>query len=241
MERSLKIKKMKKTILLIGGSKGIGLEITKLLQSDHDVYVAARSKGELDTEKVNYQEFDVMENDIDDLDLPDTIDGLVYLPGSINLKPFKMMKNEIFEEDFQINFMGLVKTTQALLPKIKKSKHGSIVYFSTVAVQTGMPFHTSVAAAKGAIEGFARSLAAEYAPTVRVNVIAPSLVNTGLADKLLSREKQKEKMDQRHPLQRVGEPEDIAQMASFLLEEKSSWMTGQVIGVDGGISSLKIN
>lgn len=232
---------MKKNILLIGGSKGIGFEITKLLQDEHNLYVAARSKANLDTEKVNYQAFDVLKDEIDDLDLPDTIDGFVYLPGSINLKPFKMIKQKVFKEDFQINFMGLVKTTQKLLPKIKKSKSGSIVYFSTVAVQTGMPFHTSVAAAKGAIEGFARSLAAEYAPTIRVNVIAPSLVNTGLADKLLVREKQKEKMDQRHPLQRVGEPDDIAQMASFLLEEKSSWMTGQVIGVDGGMSRLKIN
>jgi NAD(P)-dependent dehydrogenase (short-subunit alcohol dehydrogenase family) len=173
--------------------------------------------------------------------LPDTLDGFVYCPGSINLKPFKMMKSEIFEQDMQINFISLMKATHGILSKLNNSKQASIVYFSTVAVQTGLPYHTSISAAKGAIEGFARSLAAEYAPAFRVNVIAPSLVNTPLANKLLGNEKKKEKMDERHPLKRVGEASDISKMASFLLSDNSTWMTGQVIGIDGGIGSLNVS
>jgi len=152
-----------------------------------------------------------------------------------------MMKTEVFEEDFQLNFMGLVKSTKSVLKNLKNAKQASIVYYSTVAVQTGMPFHTSVAAAKGAIEGFARSLAAEYAPSFRVNVIAPSLTNTPLANKLLGNEKKKEKMDERHPLKRVGEATDLAKITAFLLSDDSSWITGQVLGVDGGMSSLNVS
>ncbi len=232
---------MKKNILLIGGSKGIGLEIVKQLHESHNLIVASRSDENLSEFNLNYQKFDALNDDVSNLDLPDQLDGLVYCPGSINLKPFKMMKPSVFEEDLQLNFMSLVKITHGLLGKLKASEQASLVYFSTVAVQTGMPFHTSVAAAKGAIEGFARSLAAEYAPSFRVNVIAPSLVNTPLAGKLLGNDKKKEKMDDRHPLKRVGEPKDIASMASFLLSEESTWITGQILGVDGGMSSLNVS
>ena len=232
---------MKKNILLVGGSKGIGLEIVKELSADHHLIVASRTDENLGDYDVTYHQFDAVSDDIKDLDLPDTLDGLVYCPGSINLKPFKMMKPQIFEDDMILNFMSLVKVTQGLLPKLKNSKQASLVYFSTVAVQTGMPFHTSVAAAKGAIEGFARSLAAEYAPSFRVNVIAPSLVNSPLASKLLGNEKKKEKMDERHPLKRVGEPADIGKIASFLLSDNSTWITGQVLGVDGGMGSLNVS
>lgn len=232
---------MKKNILLVGGSKGIGLEIVKELSADHHLIVASRTDENLGDYDVTYHQFDAVSDNIKDLDLPDTLDALVYCPGSINLKPFKMMKPQIFEDDMMLNFMSLVKVTQGLLPKLKNSKQASLVYFSTVAVQTGMPFHTSVAAAKGAIEGFARSLAAEYAPSFRVNVIAPSLVNSPLASKLLGNEKKKEKMDERHPLKRVGEPADIGKIASFLLSDNSTWITGQVLGVDGGMGSLNVS
>ncbi|PKG43247.1 SDR family NAD(P)-dependent oxidoreductase [Psychroflexus sp. MES1-P1E] len=232
---------MRKNILLIGGTKGIGLEIVKELSPDHNIIVASRSDENLSDYDVTHHMFDALTDDISELDLPDTLDGFVYCPGSINLKPFKMMKPEIFEQDMQINFMSLMKATHGVISKLKNSKQASIVYFSTVAVQTGLPYHTSVAAAKGAIEGFARSLAAEYAPTFRVNVIAPSLVNTPLANKLLGNDKKKEKMDERHPLKRVGEPSDIGKMASFLLSDNSTWMTGQVIGVDGGMGSLNVS
>ncbi|HAT70014.1 SDR family NAD(P)-dependent oxidoreductase [Croceibacter atlanticus] len=232
---------MKKNIVLIGGSKGIGLSITELLQDDHNLFVASRTTGELDTSLVTHLEFDVQKDDITSLNLPDQIDGLVFCPGSINLKPFKMLKPSDFEEDININFMSLVKAVHALLPKLKKSEQASLVFFSTVAVKVGMPFHTSVAAAKGAIEGFAKALAAEYAPTFRVNVIAPSLTDTPLAAQLLNNDKKREKMNDRHPLKRVGTTEDIAAIAKFLLTDQSAWITGQVFGVDGGMSTLNIN
>ena len=190
---------------------------------------------------MTHLEFDVTKDKIEDLDLPDTIDGLVYCPGSINLKPFKMLKPEAFEEELQLNFISLVKVVQGLLPKLKNSEQASLVFFSTVAVKVGMPFHTSVAAAKGAIEGFAKALAAEYTPSFRVNVIAPSLTNTQLAEKLLSNEDKIKKMNERHPLKRVGEAIDVANLVAFLLSEKSSWMTGQIIGMDGGMSTLNVN
>jgi len=232
---------MSKNILLIGGSTGIGFETAKRLQNDYNVIVASRQEGKLSELNVTHHPFDVLNDDITELDLPDVLHGLLYLPGTINLKPFKMLRPNIFEEDMKVNFFKLVETTQGVLSKLKEAEQASIVYISTVAVQTGMPFHTSVASAKGAIEGFARSLAAEYAPDFRVNVIAPSLTNTPLADKLLGNEKKKEKMDARHPLKRVAEASDISEMTSYLLTEKSSWMTGQVIGLDGGMSSLNIS
>lgn len=231
---------MKKNILLIGGSTGIGKEIAERLSDKANVIVASRNEIETDKD-IKHLKFDALEDDIKELELPDQIDGFVYCPGSINLKPFKMLGVENFEKEMNLNFFGLVKSLNGIMDKLKKSDQASLVFFSTVAVGTGMPFHTSVAAAKGAIEGFARSLAAEYAPNLRVNVIAPSLTDTPLAEKLLSSDDKKKKMDQRHPLKRYGKPEDIASAATFLLGEDSSWMTGQVLGVDGGLSALNVN
>jgi len=231
---------MGKNILLIGGSTGIGFEIAKKLHKDHHIYIALRKKADLENLEVTHFEFDVLKDDISSLDLPEKLDGLVYCPGSINLKPFKMLKPKDFEEEMQLNFFGLIKVVNALMPKLKSANQASLVFFSSVAVKVGMPFHTSVAAAKGAIEGFAKSLAAEYAPSIRVNVVSPSLTDTPLAEKLLNNEKKKEKMDQRHPLKRVGTTADIANISAFLLSEESSWITGQVLGVDGGLSTLNI-
>lgn len=229
-----------KNILLIGGSYGIGAAIASQLQSEANVIIASRTNENLAAEATHIT-FDATKNSITDLDLPDVIDGLVYCPGSINLKPFSMLKPEAFLEDLQLNFLSLVQILKDVHPKLKASQQASVVVFSTVAVKVGMPFHTSVAAAKGALEGFAKSLAAEWAPTIRVNVIAPSLTDTPLAKRLLGNEKKKEKMDIRHPLKRVGEVADIANMATFLLSEKASWMTGQVLGVDGGMSTLNLS
>jgi len=229
-----------KNIVLIGGSKGIGLEVAKMLQDDHQVYVASRSEKNLADLKIKHLKFDATKDEVEALDLPETIDGLVFFPGSINLKPFKLLKPKDFEEDIQLNFLALVRVVQGLLPKLKNAEKASLVFYSTVAVKIGMPFHTSVAAAKGAIEGFARSLAAEYAPNFRVNVVAPSLTDTQLAEKLLNKEEKKKKMAERHPLKRIGKPEDIAKLTSFLLSEESDWITGQVFGVDGGLSTLNL-
>ena len=231
---------MEKTILFIGGSKGIGFETVKLLHDTHNVIVASRSQGELSETKAKHLNFDAFQDDINTLDLPDNLDGLVYCPGTINLKPFNRLKTDDFVEDLQKNFLSLIRITKELLPKLKKGHHPSIVYFSTVAVQLGMPFHTSVAASKGAIEGFTRALAAENAPTLRVNAIAPSLTHTGLSDKMLNNEKKLESMNERHPLKRIGKPSDIAAMVKFLLSEDSSWITGQIMKVDGGLSSVKL-
>lgn len=231
---------MEKNILLIGGSTGIGLEIANQLVKENNVIVASRNKGELNDD-IKHLEFDVLKDNIEDLDLPEKIHGLVYCPGSINLKPFKMLKHKDFEEEMNLNFLSLIKVVQGIMPKLKEAENASLVFFSTVAVKVGMPFHTSVAAAKGAIEGFAKSLAAEYAPSLRVNVIAPSLTDTPLAEKLLSNDSKKEKMSERHPLKRVGNAKDIANAATFLLSDENSWITGQIIGVDGGLSTLNIS
>lgn len=229
-----------KNIVLIGGSKGIGLATAKLLEKDYKVFVCSRSKENLSGLEVKHLAFDVLKDHAEELDLPETIDGLAYFPGSINLKPFKMLKPTDFEEEIQLNFLSLVKVVNVLLPKLKNADQASLVFYSTVAVKVGMPFHTSIAASKGAIEGFAKSLAAEFAPNIRVNVIAPSLTDTQLSEKLLNKEEKKKKMAERHPLKRIGTPEDIAKMTKFLFSEDSNWMTGQILGVDGGLSTLNL-
>lgn len=230
-----------KNILLIGGSYGIGLAIAKELQFENKVYVASRTNENIADMNVVHIPFDASTDTLDISKLPEVIDGLVYCPGSINLRPFRGLKIDAFENDLQINFISMVKVIQTILPKLTAANQSSIVLFSSVAASMGMPFHTSVAASKGAIEGFAKALAAEYAPKIRVNVIAPSLTDTPLAEKFLSNEEKKEKSAQRHPLKRVGTAEDMAQMASFLLGEKSSWISGQIFHVDGGMSTLLVN
>ena len=230
-----------KNILLIGGSYGIGLAIAKELQEGNIIFVASRTNEEIAEMNVTHIPFDATTDTLDTSKLPEVIDGLVYCPGSINLRPFRGLKPDAFEQDLQINFISLVKVIQSVLPNLTASNQSSIVLFSSVAASMGMPFHTSVAAAKGAIEGFAKALAAEYAPKIRVNVIAPSLTHTPLAEKFLSNDDKKEKSAQRHPLKRVGTSDDMAQMASFLLSEKSSWISGQIFHVDGGMSTLLVN
>lgn len=227
---------MKKNILLIGGSSGIGLASAKLLIESHEVYIASRSSDSLTGLDIHHLPFDVTIDDLSTLDLPAELSGLVYCPGSINLRPFKGLKPEAFESDFQINVMGFVKSLQAVLPKL--TTKSSVVLYSTVAVKVGMPFHASVAASKGALEGLGKSLAAELAPKTRVNVIAPSITNTPLADRFLNNEAKMEKSAQRHPLKRVGQADDIAALTRFLLSDESSWMTGQILGLDGGMSTL---
>lgn len=231
---------MKKNILIIGGSSGVGLELVKLLYEDHNLIVANRTNESISGLPITFIPFDVETDELDVNQIPDQLNGFVYCPGSINLRPFKGLKEEVFKNDFSINVLGAIKTLQAVQNKLQNSETpSSVVFFSTVAVRTGMPFHSSVAAAKGALEGLARSLAAELAPKIRVNVIAPSLVDTRMAEKFLNNETKKSNAASRHPLERVGNPEEIAQMAKFLLSDHSSWMTSQTITIDGGIGSIK--
>ena len=231
---------MKKNILLIGGSSGIGLSLVNQISQDHNVYVACRSNNSL-PENVNYINYDVLNDELYSSLFPETIDSFIYLPGSINLRPFKSLSIESFKEDLEINFIGLIKSLKSVLKKLTASNSASIVLFSTVAVQRGMPFHSSVSSSKGAIEGLAKSLAAELSPKIRVNVIAPSLVNTPLANRFLNNDIKIEKSANRHPLKRIGSASDIANLIDYLISDKSSWITGQIIAVDGGLSTIDTN
>jgi len=229
---------MGKSILIIGGSSGIGEAlVTQLNDGSNQLFLASRSESQITGENIHYQQIDVL-GDFQ-LDLPEQLDAVVYCPGSINLKPFHRLKEEDFLADFKVNHIGAVKVIQQSLKALKKSENASIVLFSTVAVQTGLSFHSSVASAKGAIEGLGKALAAELAPTIRVNVIAPSLTDTPLAERLLSSDDKKKANADRHPLKSIGTAEDMANTARFLIGEDSRWMTGQVIAVDGGMGSLR--
>ncbi len=229
-----------KNIVIIGGSSGIGLNLVKRLHDKHYVFSFSRHRGDLpDSDNIKWASFDV--NDVlDASSLPDRIDGLVYCPGTINLKPARGLKPDDVLNDFNINALGALKVIQSLYKKLQASDAVSIVLFSTVAVSQGMPYHTSIAMAKGAVEGMTRSLAAELAPRIRVNAVAPSLTDTKLAERLLSTEERKVAAAERHALKKIGQPEDIAALVDFLLSEDAGWITGQVIGVDGGMGALKV-
>lgn len=224
-----------KNVLIIGASSGIGKAIAKNISGRNNVFGTYNSTEVIDS---NYYHLDVTSEEIDLSFVPEELHGLVYCPGSINLKPFHRIKPADFVSDLQLQTIGAIKIIQSILPNLKAGK-GSIVLFSTVAVQQGFNFHSQVATSKGAIEGLTRSLAAEFAPTLRVNCIAPSLTDTPLAGRLLSTEEKKEANGERHPLKRVGTAQDIASAAAYLLSEDSSWVTGQVMKVDGGMSTIK--
>ncbi len=188
-------------------------------------------------EGVESQKFDATSQD--ELALPDELSGLVYCPGTINLRPFNKIGIDDIRNEFEVNYFGAVKVLHQCINALVKGK-GSVVLFSTVAVQTGMPYHSSIASAKGAVEGLARSLAAEYAPNVRFNVIAPSLTDTSLSEGLLNNDRKREANTQRHPLKKIGTPEDISNLVTYLVTPRSQWVTGQIFKIDGGMSSLRL-
>ena len=191
--------------------------------------------------KIEFHQLDILAGNLDDINFPEVVDGLVYVPGSINLKPFNRLSTDDFKNDFEINVLGAVKIIQKLLPNLKKSESASVVLYSSVAAKLGMPFHASISASKSAVEGLTKSLAGELsAQKIRVNCIAPSLTDTNLASQLLSTPEKREASGKRHPLQRVGTPEDMAKMTEFLLSVNASWITGQIIGIDGGMGSIKL-
>jgi NAD(P)-dependent dehydrogenase (short-subunit alcohol dehydrogenase family) len=226
--------------LVVGGTHGIGKSLVEqLLLNNHQVWFTGRGESHDELPGSNgitwahNTEFPMHE-------LPEVLDGIAYLPGTIELKPFHRLTMEQFQEEMNVNTWGAVQILQNCLGLLKKSSHPSVVLFSTVAVQTGMPFHSSIALAKGALEGLTRSLAAEWAPLIRVNAIAPSLTVTPLSEKLTGSIEKIESGAQRHPLKKLGTAENIAQMAHFLLTDSSAWMTGQILHVDGGMSSVRV-
>ncbi|MEN9639256.1 MAG: hypothetical protein RLZZ262_1124 [Bacteroidota bacterium] len=229
------------TYAIAGGTKGIGAAIaSQLLQEGHEVIVLAKeAPTQSELQSARFIAWDATSASLPAIDT-ETLNGVVYCPGTIRLKPFHRITAAEFDEDWKINALGAALFLQATHKALIAAGHSSAVLFSTVAMQQGMAFHASIAMAKGAVEGLTRSIAAEWAPHVRVNAIAPSLTQTPLAEKLLSTPEKIEAGNKRHPLGRVGQPQDLAALACFLLSEKSSWITGQVIGVDGGLGSLKI-
>ena len=231
-----------KNILIIGASSGIGLDLTnRLTEQGAIVYASSRNRNEAWPSSVQYQELDVTQNvEVISSFVPDQLHGLVYSVGNINLKPFARLQAEELTKDFQLNVVGAAMVIQQALKSLKNAAGASIVLISSVAVKTGMGFHASTAAAKGALEGFAISLAAELAnQNIRVNVVAPSLTDTPLAEKFLNTPEKKEAAAKRHPIGRFGSTADISSAIAFLLSDESSWITGQVIAIDGGMSSLR--
>lgn len=230
---------MSKRIALIGGTSGIGAStLQHLLAQGHEVSVACRNPDPLLAQGISAQSFDAASPSA--LVWPDKLDGLVYCPGTITLKPFHRLSMEDFLRDWQINVGGALHVLQSAFPALKASGKGSVVLFSTIAAAQGMPFHASIASAKAAVEGLTRSLAAEWAPLIRVNVIAPSLTDTPLAAALLNDDTKRQAAAKRHPLQQVGSAPDVAALVEFLLSDHSQFMTGQVMRPDGGLSSVRL-
>jgi NAD(P)-dependent dehydrogenase (short-subunit alcohol dehydrogenase family) len=227
--------------LIIGGSSGIGLSLANLLADDGNrVYATYRThRIQPENELIKYYPLNVLDENLSLDFLPDILQGIIYCPGSINLRSFERIKPVDFITDYHLQVVGAVKMIQAVLPHLKKATNASITLFSTVAVQNGLPFHSQVAASKGAVEGLTKALAAELAPAIRVNCIAPSLTDTPLAAGLLNTDQKRESNAARHPLKKIGTALDIANMAAFLISEKAGWITGQILHVDGGMSTVK--
>lgn len=224
-----------KTVLVVGGSKGIGKAIVDKLKATCHVIMISRSKID-DNDDITQFSLDVLDDELPDIE---KIDGLVYCPGSINLKSLTRLKIEDFQNDFNINVLGAVNVIKKY-EKSLVSNQASVVLFSTVATKLGMPFHASIAVSKAGVEGLAKSLAAEYATKIRFNVIAPTVTDTPLAARLLRNDKQKETMKERHPLKNYLDPKEVASLANYLLSDESKSISGQVFPIDAGIISLKL-
>ena len=220
---------MEQKYLIVGGSKGIGRAVVNMLGEENCIVISRQDSG-----SENQVLCDVLTDHLPEVE---NLKGVVYCPGSINLKPFHRLTDEDFIADYKVNVLGAVRVLQHYFRALKKNK-GSVVLFGTVASNQGMSFHASIAAAKGGLEALSRSLAAEWAPNIRVNTVSPSLTDTSLAEALLSTEQKRENAAMRHPLKKIGSPEDIAKAVVFCLENE--WLTGQTIGVDGGMSSLRV-
>lgn len=233
-----------KNFLVVGGSSGIGLSlINTLVSNGATVYNASRNTSNEWPEGVKHLPLDVTQNTDGLADfLPEQLHGLVYAVGSITLKPFARVSEEDFLKDYSLNVIGAAKVIQQAVKNLKAATASSVVLISSVAAQTGMGFHSSIAAAKGGVESLAKSLAAEFANiNIRVNAVAPSLTDTRLAAALLNSDDKKAASAKRHPIGKYGQPEDVAAAILFLLSDQSSWITGQVLGIDGGMGNLRTN
>lgn len=226
-----------KTILIIGGSKGIGNAIVNELTQNHKVINISRTVPEEASNNLQHYSCDILSDELPEIE---ELDGLIYCPGSINLKPISRLSLDDFRTDYEINVIGAVKAIQKYLPQLKRGTNPAMLLFSTVAAKLGMPFHASIAASKSAVEGLVKSLGAELAPTIRINGIAPTVTDTQLASKLLRNEKMIENITQRHPLKRFLTPEEVATTAAFLMSDKAASFSGQIFEMDCGIVSFKI-
>ena len=218
-------------ILLVGASSDIAQNLYNNHKNNYNFIRLSSDPEHSDVDNFNLQDPTTYVDE-------DNIDGIVYFPGTIVLKPFKQLSLETFENDYNINVLGLIKILKYYEAKL--SENSSLVFISTVAAKVGMPFHASISMCKSSLEALARSLAAEWSPRVRVNCVAPSLVETKLAKRFFRNDKQKEMMSDRHPLKKTGVSDDISSAVEYLISKKSKWVTGQVFGVDGGMSTIKI-
>jgi NAD(P)-dependent dehydrogenase (short-subunit alcohol dehydrogenase family) len=226
-----------KNIIVIGGSRGIGAAIVQSQLEHNNVINISRNAPEVTSNNLMHYSCNILEDELPDIE---AIDTLIYCPGSINLKPISRLKIEDFKNDYEINVLGAVKAIQKYLPSLKKGTSPNILLFSTVATHLGMPFHASIAAAKSAVEGLTKTLAAEFAPTIRVNAIAPTITNTNLASKLLRNDKMIENIKERHPLKKYLEPTEVADLATFIISDKARSTSGQIFTIDCGIVSVKL-
>jgi NAD(P)-dependent dehydrogenase (short-subunit alcohol dehydrogenase family) len=226
--------------VVIGASSGIGSELLRQLQ-ERGAHVHAWGRKSLEGHSVQWSHWDVLSGEpAPATSLPDTLHGLAYMPGNIPLKPFHRTGIADFLQTMNLNLLGAVQSIQAALPALKNAGGASVVLMSTVAARVGMPFHSCIATAKAALEGLTLSLASEYAAQqIRFNAVAPSLTNTPLAGSLLTSPEKVEASGKRHPLGRVGEAREPASAVRFLLDPESSWVTGQIWGVDGGMAHIK--
>ena len=226
-----------KKIVIIGGSKGIGNAILLQQLESHKVYNLSRTSPEISHPNLIHFPVDVLRDDLPEIE---NIDALIYCPGSINLKPILSLSVEDFRNDFEINVIGAVKVIQNYLPVLKKGHNPSIVLFSSVAAKLGMPFHASIATAKAGVEGLVKSLGAELASVVRVNAIAPTITETSLSASILRNDRMKENMMERHPMKNYLKPQEVAQMANYLISDEAASISGQVFQMDYGLVSFKL-
>ena len=221
-----------KNILLVGASSDSARSLIERYDEKYNFIRLSRNSVESEVDDFNILDSDTYySSDI-------KYDGLVYFPGTINLRPFKNLKITDFYNDFDINVMGLVKILKFYMPYFNDGC--SLVFLSSLAGKMGLPFHSSISISKSALVGLCKSLAAEFAPKFRVNCISPSLFKSKMSERLLKNETSQERIKNNNPLKRIGSSNDIASLLNFLLSDDSQWITGQDISIDGGMSSLKI-